>query len=293
MIHVFTFNTRCRLHSRHRFMDRLNEWLLLQYLRKYATLDETSVLFGGVTFNKYLVPGYITPFSRQILLLGTGVDENFPLTTPPHNWAVYAVRGPLTAQKLSLPPQKSVTDSAILLKGVLPPLSQKRHYPRTYLADIQGSRHRHALEKICAEFNIHLISLQNSMEKILEVLQQSQCVITDSLHGAIVADTLRIPWIPLLPPQVGDFPWRDWCASMDIPFAAIQPHDDPNTLETKSPPAYDASWVRRMKKLLLQTTPVLSSDTQFNTQYNAMKSSLERLIQDLKVGRYALPSLKV
>jgi succinoglycan biosynthesis protein ExoV len=270
-------------------MDRLNEWLLLQYLRKYATLDETSVLFGGVTFNKYLVPGYITPFSRQILLLGTGVDENFPLTHPAHNWSVYAVRGPLSAQKLSLPPQKSVTDSAILLKGVLPPLPQQRPYPRTYLAEFQSIRHRHALEKICAEFNIQLVSLQSTMEKILEAIQQSECVITDSLHGAIVADTLRIPWIPTLPSQGGDFPWRDWCASMDIPFSAIQRHEDPHTPDPKIPPAYDTQWAQQMKRLLTQTAPLLSSEAQFNTQYNAMRNSLDRLIQDLKSGRYAPP----
>jgi succinoglycan biosynthesis protein ExoV len=43
------------------------------------------------------------------------------------------------------------------------------------------------------------------------------------MHGAIVADTMRIPWIPVtMNPNVPAFKWNDWGQALRVPFA---PHD--------------------------------------------------------------------
>lgn len=37
------------------------------------------------------------------------------------------------------------------------------------------------------------------------------------MHGAIVADTYRIPWIPIkLYPYINEFKWNDWALSLNI-----------------------------------------------------------------------------
>jgi succinoglycan biosynthesis protein ExoV len=47
-------------------------------------------------------------------------------------------------------------------------------------------------------------------------------VVTEAMHGAIVADTLRIPWIPVVcSPEIATFKWRDWTASLDLPYRPI------------------------------------------------------------------------
>ena len=39
------------------------------------------------------------------------------------------------------------------------------------------------------------------------------------MHGAIVADTLRVPWIPVRTnPKILPFKWLDWCQSVKLPY---------------------------------------------------------------------------
>ncbi|MEM8612949.1 MAG: polysaccharide pyruvyl transferase family protein, partial [Cyanobacteria bacterium P01_H01_bin.105] len=41
----------------------------------------------------------------------------------------------------------------------------------------------------------------------------------EAMHGAIVADALRTAWIPIVTsPRILSFKWRDWCASIGVPY---------------------------------------------------------------------------
>ncbi len=58
----------------------------------------------------------------------------------------------------------------------------------------------------------------------LQAIQQTELLITEAMHGAILADTLRVPWLALEP----IFPlhrnkWFDWSESMliDLHFNAM------------------------------------------------------------------------
>jgi succinoglycan biosynthesis protein ExoV len=58
----------------------------------------------------------------------------------------------------------------------------------------------------------------------LQAIQQTELLITEAMHGAILADTLRVPWLALEP----IFPlhrnkWFDWSESMliDLQFNAM------------------------------------------------------------------------
>ncbi len=46
------------------------------------------------------------------------------------------------------------------------------------------------------------------------------------MHGAIVADALRVPWLSVSSgPQINRFKWRDWCDSLALDYtpAAMLP----------------------------------------------------------------------
>src|ERR1019366_6854573 len=51
----------------------------------------------------------------------------------------------------------------------------------------------------------------------------AKLVVAEAMHGAIVADTLRIPWIAVeCSPEILPFKWVDWCQSMDLPYKPFQ-----------------------------------------------------------------------
>jgi len=44
-------------------------------------------------------------------------------------------------------------------------------------------------------------------------------VVTEAMHGAIVADTLRIPWVPVVcSPAILPFKWSDWTRSVELAY---------------------------------------------------------------------------
>ena len=71
--------------------------------------------------------------------------------------------------------------------------------------------------------DIHFIDPRKNFFSVFEDIAQSECVLTESLHGAILADALRTPWQPF---QMGHrfnmFKWHDWFKSIDIDIQAIQ-----------------------------------------------------------------------
>ena len=45
-------------------------------------------------------------------------------------------------------------------------------------------------------------------------------MITEALHGAIVADALRVPWMPVSSYHtILPFKWEDWCRSVGLAYA--------------------------------------------------------------------------
>ena len=61
------------------------------------------------------------------------------------------------------------------------------------------------------------------VDRILDAFDRATLVIAEAMHGAIIADTLRIPWIPVVAsPAIDPFKWRDWTASLDLPYRPWQ-----------------------------------------------------------------------
>jgi len=204
------------------FGDDLNAVLWRQLLPPEAFAADDAVLLGiGSIFREDFLSQSATA-DKRVFVLGSGAGTGpLPAAWPDPGWNILAVRGPLTARVIGRP-DSSVTDAAALLAltpEITPAAPDRRdvlfmpHYN-----SVPASRWPH----ICAELGFTFVDMRWSPEVVLRMLGSARLVITEAMHGAIVADTLRIPWIPLVcSPEIAAFKWVDWASSLDLPYEPV------------------------------------------------------------------------
>ncbi|MEH6481264.1 MULTISPECIES: polysaccharide pyruvyl transferase family protein [Pseudoalteromonas] len=132
------------------------------------------------------------------------------------SWDVAFVRGPRTAKALNLDPKLAITDAAILTRFMNLP-AQTKKYKVSFMPHWE-SISRGNWQRVCEHAGINYIDPTDpNVLASLQAIQQTELLITEAMHGAILADTLRVPWLALEP----IFPlhrnkWFDWSESMSI-----------------------------------------------------------------------------
>lgn len=128
-----------------------------------------------------------------------------------------AVRGPLTAELIGQP-KAAATDGAILMADVSKPPPPRSPSEVLFMPHHRSIR-RTDWKRIAEEAGFTYVTPQQPTVAIMEAFSRAKLVVTEAMHGAIYADTLRIPWIPVsISSAFEEFKWRDWCMSMDVPF---------------------------------------------------------------------------
>ncbi len=132
------------------------------------------------------------------------------------SWDVAFVRGPRTAKALNLDPKLAITDAAILTRFMNLP-AQAKKYNVSFMPHWQ-SIPRGNWKQVCEQAGINYIDPTDpNVLASLQAIQQTELLITEAMHGAILADTLRVPWLalePILPMHRNK--WFDWSESMLI-----------------------------------------------------------------------------
>jgi succinoglycan biosynthesis protein ExoV len=204
------------------FGDDLNAVIWKEALRPECFDVDDAVLLGiGSIFREDYLSAGITD-RKRVFVLGSGAGTGpLPSRWPNADWSILAVRGPLTASVIGLP-SAAVTDSAALLATTpeLVPAGPKRD-------DIVFMPHYNSVAnsrwpQICAQLGITFIDAHGPVDRVLDRIARARLVITEAMHGAIVADTLRVPWIPVLcSPAILPFKWIDWTQSLDLDFRPV------------------------------------------------------------------------
>ncbi|MGY6695273.1 MAG: polysaccharide pyruvyl transferase family protein [Roseinatronobacter sp.] len=77
-----------------------------------------------------------------------------------------------------------------------------------------GSEISNAVEQA---LDIEIVSPREDFRVVIDSIRSAELVLTESLHGAIIADAFRIPWRAVaLSPMFNWFKWRDWSYSVEI-----------------------------------------------------------------------------
>ncbi|MEM9980100.1 MAG: polysaccharide pyruvyl transferase family protein, partial [Cyanobacteria bacterium P01_D01_bin.2] len=205
------------------FGDELNQWLWPQLMPdcfgpERSKDDDAHIFIGTGTLLNSRLPQRIQA-AKHVSFIGTGAGYEQPLQQIPKHWHIYCVRGPLSAQQLHLPASKAVADGGILVNRIFTN-SQPKRYSTSFIPHIHHANYAADLwESVCNAANIHYIDPRWPVETVLKDIGQSQLLLAEAMHGAIVADALRVPWIPLVTsPRILSFKWQDWCQSVELTY---------------------------------------------------------------------------
>jgi succinoglycan biosynthesis protein ExoV len=195
------------------FGDELNEVMWDALIAPGFFNDDESTLFIGIGS----ILWDFFPKEPKKLVMGSGYGG---YTAKPDlhdgSWEVAFVRGPRTAKELNLDPKLAISDAAILTRFMALP-EQPKKYKVSFMPHYQ-SIPRGNWRNVCEHAGIHYIDPTNpDVVNTLKEIQQSELLITEAMHGAILADTLRVPWVALKPisPQ-HHAKWFDWTESVEV-----------------------------------------------------------------------------
>jgi Polysaccharide pyruvyl transferase len=200
------------------FGDDLNAWLWPRLIPDLLGSDDGVLLVGIGTLLNNRIPAASTK-----LIFGSGAGYGAKPRID-GSWKFLCVRGPLTADALDLPPELAVTDSAALVNR-LAPVVEKRHaasFMPHHASKIRAEVDGLDLSGICERSGVHYIDPSGEPSSILTEIQASKLVLGEAMHACIVADSLRVPWIPVrLYDHILSFKWWDWCRSLELEYAPV------------------------------------------------------------------------
>ena len=257
------------------FGDDLNVWLWSRLLPDFFDDAEDAIFIGIGTLLNSLLPR--PPFK---VVFSAGVGYKNPPPPVDDSWKIYCVRGPLSAAKLGIDTKMAITDGAALLNTIEFPEQDKNH-EITFIP--HHASHRPRWKGFCSKIGINYIDPAESVDFVLTEIRKTKLVIAESMHGAIVADIFRVPWIPVkFHKHILDFKWHDWCQSLGLKY-------NPVTLPTFIKPEYKNKYYFRFKYVLIslglkwvakRREPILSSNEILDSATSRLQEKLEQFKKD-------------
>jgi succinoglycan biosynthesis protein ExoV len=269
------------------FGDDLNDWVWQKFLPGFFEDDSSTVVFVGfgTILNERL------PKFEKTIIFGTGYGYGEPPTID-DTWKVYCVRGPLTTEALKLPKSLAIADPAILVNRAYRPVESDKKYPVALIPfawEMESTPD--VFLEVCQRLGYFCIDPRWEVEKVLQAISQSQLVVTAAMHGAIVADALRVPWIPLKSNAgILDFKWMDFCQSLEMEYTINRFYRFDRMSQKSS--LLQQLEIHRMtsyiKKLVRDAKPCLSQESILNNRLDRLEEQITQFKLDLEIGKFEL-----
>lgn len=201
------------------FGDELNHLVWPRLLPGIFDEDPTTIFLGigSILFDDH-------PANAKKIVMGAGFGgyTNLPNIND-GSWQIHFVRGPQTASLLGIDPALALADAGILIRTVID--KPKRLPTNVSFMPHLSSLWRGNWHQACELANITLIDPRSDVNHILDQMLASTVVIAEAMHGAIIADALRVPWIAALPLQnMNRMKWLDWTESLGIDYHPVSLH---------------------------------------------------------------------
>jgi succinoglycan biosynthesis protein ExoV len=195
------------------FGDELNSLLWPRLLPNFFD-DDASTRFLGIGS---ILDGRHDRTATK-LVAGSGYGGYEAPITLDDTWVVHWVRGPRTAQNLGLPHAMGIGDPASLVPlAGLEPAREARDIG--FMPHFE-SANRGAWREVAQLAGVTLIDPRDDPLAIIAAIGKCRVLISEALHGIIVSDALRVPWIAIRPLAPIHRPkWADWSETLDLKIA--------------------------------------------------------------------------
>lgn len=268
------------------FGDDLNPWIWDKLLPGLLDDDKRIILIGiGTLINDQI--DYLLPKESFKLVFSTGVGYGNGLL--PHideKWKFYCVRGTLSARELNLPGNYALADGAILIRTVVDnTYTKKTKYSfMPHIEQAIGSGER--WKKVCEEIGFVYIDPRSDTEIVLQKICETEILVTEAMHGAIVADAMRVPWIPVTShKKILSFKWDEWCMSINKEYSPkeILPFwGSCNNFSMKVKEiAKEKINKRNLKKIVRDISPTLSDNKLLDKLTSSLSNKLDVMRNDI------------
>jgi succinoglycan biosynthesis protein ExoV len=235
------------------FGDELNTILWPALLPGFFDQDPTIRFLGiGSVLDQRHPAGAI----KLVAGSGYGGYEREPKLDP--NWIIHWVRGPRSAAVLGVPPKLGLGDPAVLLPATLG-LTAAGGQAIGFMPHFESAA-RGAWRQAAEQAGMQLIDPRDDPMTILQAIGRCKVLLSEALHGVIVADALRVPWIAIRPlARINRAKWGDWADTMelhprfrDIPASTLSEWAGASSLGSWHA---TRTWLQRQDHFLERVTP--------------------------------------
>jgi succinoglycan biosynthesis protein ExoV len=209
------------------FGDDLNDWLWPIIFGRGSQHDDNKLFYGIGTILSKSTKLVDTNSKIGKIVFGTGVRPSFDPITIDKSWDIKFVRGPLSSMALG-GEVEYISDAAYTIRHLdsFPEFlnSDKKH--EISLIPHISSTSKFDWRAICIELGFNYISphSESGVEYTIREIASSKYILAEAMHGAILADILRIPWKRFVlstttgeGTMISEFKWMDWLFSLKIP----------------------------------------------------------------------------
>ncbi len=268
---------RLKYYKKANFGDALNPIIFNKLLPDFFDEDSEHDFFG---IGSILGLPMVKEANKKIIFSSGFAYGNVPQIDSSYD--IVCVRGPLSAKALNIDKKLGIVDGALLLRE-LDFNKVKKEYDFSFMPHWE-SELRYPWKTLCEQAGIHYVSPTSDTDFVIEEILKSKCVIAEAMHYAIVADTLRVPWVPVKSySKISDFKWQDWTASLEMAH-------EPITLA----PLYDAKTV---KGFLKRKSPVKLPESMYDliasgrTTYEDLVFLKKKAIKGFEKAKKTQPQL--
>lgn len=254
------------------FGDDINAILLPKFFNNEIIESRDICIVGIGTILNDRNGLEVSQFKRKVVF-SSGAGYGDVKNKFDDSWDFVCVRGPKTANLLGISPDKAICDGAILLAEDHAALPASRREGIVFIPHVSSHwSSGRGLQKVCRDLSIGYIAPDAEFDAFIDTIRRASFVVTEAMHGAIVADSMRTPWVPVNFLHHNAFKWQDWCESIQVPYRVhdlgIRFWDAKNdTLKITANLKQAVRWAktgffrRRLAEIINEATPVLSEDS--------------------------------